>query len=146
MEEREVTLELRKYLEEDGWKIESTHFPGAQGGMSISVDGKTRGWVPDLVAVKNDVVLTIESKPDYSQPDVNKLNRIFKDERYLEKLRKKLDFSSDVLIQRAIVFYSLNSQTKKVPNDFVVFVVGGKNEVSIYLDDRLQEIVKELLS
>jgi len=91
-------------------------------------------------------LLTIESKPDYSQPDVNKLNRIFKDERYLEKLRKKLDLSSDVLIQRAIVFHSRNSQKKKVPNDFVVFVVGGKNEVSIFLDDRLQERVKELLS
>ena len=81
MEEREVTLELKTFLINRDWRIISVHFPGAQGGFSISVNGKSRGWVPDLIAMKNNVILTVESKPAYSSNDIKKLNRIFSDPR-----------------------------------------------------------------
>lgn len=145
MEEREVTLELKDYLSTRNWKIVSIHFPGAQGGLSISVNGKSRGWVPDLIAMKNNVVLTVESKPVYSSEDIEKLNKVFSDPRYLKKLRRKLSLSPEIVFQRAVAFHSLHFNDSDVPNGFVVFTVRRKNEVSIFLDTDVDSLVKTVL-
>ena len=145
VEEREVTLELKNYLSSRKWQILSIHFPGAQGGLSISANGKSRGWVPDLIAVKNNVVLTVESKPAYSSEDIEKLKKVFIDPRYLEKLRRKLSLSPEVVFQRAIAFHSLHFDESDVPPGFVVFTVKGKSEVSIFMDTDVNGSVKAVL-
>ena len=145
MEEREITLALKAFLLNRNWRIISVHFPGAQGGLSISVNGKSRGWVPDLIAMKNNVILTVESKPAYSSNDIKKLNRIFSDPRYLEKLRDKLNLPHGLVFQRAITFHSLHFEEKDVPAGFVVFTVKGKDEVLILFDPNINSPVKDVL-
>lgn len=145
MEEREVTLGLKNYLSQRDWQILSVHFPGAQGGLSISVNGKSRGWVPDLIARKNDVVLTVESKTTYSSGDVEKLNKMFNDPRYLRKLRRKLSLPLGIVFQRAIAFHNHYFDEGTIPCGFVVFKVREKSEVSVFLDADLCSSVKAVL-
>lgn len=142
MEEREVTLSLKAFLLRKGWEIISVHYPGAQGGLSVSVDGKTRGIVPDIIARKDNVVLIVESKSSFSPNDVNKLNSVFHDSRFFEKLQKKLGLPSDLLYQKAITFHSLSFNISNVPFGFVVFVVKGKKEVMVFVDKSVDSMVK----
>ena len=145
MEERKVTLALKAFLSRKGWKIISVHYPGAQGGLSVSIDGKTRGIVPDLIAMKDNVVLIVESKSSFSSSDVNKLNNAFRDSRFIEKLQKKLSLPSGILYQKAITFHSIGFNISNIPSGFVVFVVKGEKEVLVFVDKGVDNIVKDAL-
>jgi hypothetical protein len=146
MEEREVTLALKAFLSRKGWKIMSVHYPGAQGGLSVSMDGKTRGIVPDLIAMKDDVILIVESKSSFSSSDVNKLNNVFRDSRFFEKLRKKLCLPSGLLYQKAIAFHSFDFEIRDIPSGFVVFVVKGEKEVMVFVDKSVDSIARTILN
>lgn len=141
LEEREITLAVRDFLIVGGWQILSIHFPGAQGGLSISVSGKSKRWVPDLIASKDKIVLVGESKPRYSLKDVHKLNEMFNDPRFIEKLRSKLNLPSESIFQKAIAFHSSNFDQNRVPQGFVVFLVKGKDDVNTLLGNGLIDLV-----
>lgn len=145
LEEREVTLALKDFLSNRDWKIISVHFPGAQGGLSISINGKSRGMVPDLIALKNNVVLIVESKPAYSSEDVDKLNKMFDDPRYFRKLKRKVRLPIGLVFQRAKAFHSFCFSQSDVPPGFVVFTVKEKNEVLVFLDTDVSSSVKAVL-
>lgn len=145
MEERKVTLALKSFLSNRNWKIISVHFPGAQGGLSISINGKSRGVVPDLIAMKNNVVLIVESKATYSSNDVDKLNEMFNEPRYFRKLEQKLCLPTGLVFQKAIAFHSLHLEESNVPLGFVVFTVNGKSKVSIFIDTYVSKSVKAVL-
>jgi len=126
MEEREITLTLRDFLLSKGWQILSVHFPGAQGGFSISVNGKSRSWVPDIIASKNSVVIIVECKPKYSRGDVDKLNIMFSNPKIFKKFKQKLGLTSDFVFQKAIGFQAAHFDQENIPNDFIIFLVKEK--------------------
>jgi len=144
LEEREVTLALKSFLTNRNWKIISVHFPGAQGGLSISINGKSRGVVPDLIAIKDNVVLIVESKATYSPSDVDKLNEMFSEPRYFRKLERKVSLPTGLGFQRAIAFHSLHFDESNVPSGFVVFIVKGKSKVSIFVNTDVSNSVKDV--
>ena len=141
LEEREITLAVRDYLVVRDWQILSIHFPGAQGGLSISVDGKSKRWVPDLVASKDKIVLINESKRRYSLKDIDKLNNMFNEPRFIGKLRSKLNFPSGSILQKAIAFHSTSFDQNRVPQGFVVFLVKKKDDVNTLLGNGLIDLV-----
>lgn len=145
LEEREITLAVRDYLVVGGWQILSIHFPGAQGGLSISVSGKSKRWVPDLIASKDKIVLVGESKPRYSLKDVDKLNKMFNDPRFIEKLRSKLNFPSGSIFQKAIAFHSSSFDQNRVPQGFVLFLVKGKDDVYTFFTNSVIDSVATAL-
>lgn len=144
LEEREITLALKKLLSEKSWHILSIHFPGAQGGLSISTYGKTRGWVPDLVALKKGVLLTVESKPAYVKEDVDKLNALYEDSKVLDKLKSKLNLKEKVVCQKSIAYYVTSSNQINLPSGFVVFVVDGNSTFSVLLGEKIPPVVKSI--
>jgi hypothetical protein len=146
LEEREITLALRDYLLVRGWQILSIHFPGAQGGLSISVSGKLKRWVPDIIAYKNKIVLVGESKPRFSHKDVDKLNRMFNDPQFIEKLRSKFNFSAESIFQQIIAFHSSTFDQNQVPYGFIVFLVKGKDEAQALIGNGvIDSVVAALL-
>ena len=145
MEEREITLALKTFLSKREWTIVSVHFPGAQGGLSISTYGKTRGWVPDLVAVKHGILLTVESKPRYFPKDVDKLNALYDDEKVILKLKSKLNLGSKIFCQKSIAYYSPTQNKTKIPTGFVVFIADNEKNFSFFCDDSVPESVKDLI-
>lgn len=143
MEEREITLALKVFLSERGWKILSTHFPGAQGGLSISTYGKTRGWVPDLIALKQGTLLTIETKPRYFPKDVEKLNTLYSDAKVIAKLKSKLKLRPEIVCQKSIAYSS--EKKPKTPEGFVVFISDNKKNFSFFCDDVVPESVRTMV-
>lgn len=144
MEEREVTLTLKDNLSKRNWRILSVHFPGAQGGLSISI-GKSKRIVPDLLAMKEKVVLIIESKPGYFPNDVEKLNEMFDNPEYFRILERKLSLPKSLVYQKAIAFHSQNFDESDIPSGFIVFVVEKKGEVKTYLNNNVCSLVKNIL-
>lgn len=142
LEEREITLALLNFLSQANWQILSVNFPGAQGGLSISTYGKTRGWVPDLVALKRGILLTVESKPSYFPKDVKKLSALYNDEKVIAKLRSKLDLGIEILCQKSIVYHYSSLNKIKVPSSFVVFVVDDKMKLSFFFGEPIPDQVK----
>ena len=128
-----------------GWQVLSIHFPGAQGGLSISVHGKTRRWVPDLLALKENTLLTVESKADYSSGDVAKLDEILGDKKIVQKLKLKLGLTEDTVCQKAIAFHAISFEETDVPLNFVVFVTLNRNEVSTMFGRKVSDSIKSIL-
>ena len=145
MEEREITLALKTFLLGRGWNILSIHFPGAQGGLSISTYGKTRGWVPDLVALKQETLLTVESKPRYFPKDVEKLNALYDDTKVIVKLKSKLNLRSNIVCQKAIAYHSWTQSKVKIPLGFVVFIADNEKIFSLFYDDAVPESIRALI-
>lgn len=141
MEEREITLALRDFLLSKGWHILSVHFPGAHGGFSISVSGKSRGWVPDIIALKNRALIMIECKPKYSNADVNKLNAMFSNPQIFEKFKQKLGLSGDFVFQKAIGFQAIHFCREDIPNDFIIFLVKDKNNIEVLFGEHINSTV-----
>jgi hypothetical protein len=125
-----------------GWQILSVHFPGAQGGLSVSAYGKTRGWVPDLLALKCYTLLTVESKAHYTSSDVDKLDEMLSDQKIVRKLKLKLNLTEGTICQKAIAFHALSFEQNDVPSDFVVFVTKDKSEISTYFGQRVTDSIK----
>jgi hypothetical protein len=145
MEECEVTLALQDFLLSRGWQILSIHFPGAQGGFSISINGKSRGWVPDLIAMKNKALIVVECKPKYSSADVNKLNIMFSDPNFFKKFKQKLGLSSDFIFQKAIGFHASHFCRENIPRDFVIFLVKDRSNIEVLFGDQIGSTIRENL-
>lgn len=145
LEEREITLAVKDYLVVRGWRILSIHFPGAQGGLSVSVSGKSKRWVPDLIASKDKIVVVNESKPRYSLKDVDKLNEMFNNPRFIEALRNKFNLPSESIFQKAVAFHSCCFDQNRVPQSFVLFLVKGKDDVySFFANDVIDSVTSAL--
>ncbi|MEM3874654.1 MAG: hypothetical protein QXU45_05925 [Candidatus Bathyarchaeia archaeon] len=145
MEEREITLALRDFLLCKDWQILSIHFPGAQGGLSISVNGKSRGWVPDIIALKDRAILVVECKPKYSNADINKLNIMFKNPKFFKKIKQKLRLSSDFIFQKAIGFHAICFRQEHVPTDFVIFVVKDEATINVLFGKCVDPKIHDIL-
>lgn len=137
-----MTLSLRDFLAKRGWQILSIHFPGAQGGLSVSGHGKTRGWVPDLLALKCYTLLTVESKAHYTSSDIDKLDEMLADQKIVRKLKLKLSLKEGTVCQKAIAFHALSFEQSDVPSNFVVFVAKDRSEISTYFGPKVKDSVK----
>ncbi len=91
--EYEVTYGTKCLLLELNWNVIAYNPPGSQGTFTIpnpKKDGSYRGQTgsesPDVIAIKNDVVLIVECKPNFSIEDSKKLQRLSKNPEKMEIL------------------------------------------------------------
>jgi len=86
IDEYDVTFAVKEWLLKNGWDVVAFNPPGCQGTFTIpnpSKDPKYRGQTgskaPDIIGVKKGkYILVVESKPKYSQDDVDKLTSLIK--------------------------------------------------------------------
>ncbi|MQF48655.1 hypothetical protein FIM08_01960 [SAR202 cluster bacterium AC-647-N09_OGT_505m] len=70
-----VSRSIFDFLRESDWTIVHYHPPGGQAGFGVTLESK-KFLVPDLIAVKDNVILIVENKSVFSISDVKKLRTI----------------------------------------------------------------------
>ena len=89
MKEEEVTKQMLKWLVQNGWEIICFDFPQSGTGRQLHPNdrsSKTKGIIiPDIVAIKDGVVVDFENKDRF----------VFSDFEKVEELRNTNDYSND---------------------------------------------------
>lgn len=96
MTEEQVTITLIKKLKRDNWRILSFDYPQSGTGKIIKPNSREKnlgGFVPDIVALKNDVVLFWENKDHFVYEDFVKIKKIKESEDFTKPIE---NFLSDV--------------------------------------------------
>ena len=101
-----VHVAIRKYLKEKGWKLIAGQYPGGSDdelhvlniydpelARDESPDHRRHSLgklVPDLMAYKNDKLIVVEAKPNFSIQDRKKLTNLFNERKdhFLSVLNK----------------------------------------------------------
>ena len=82
MNEAELTVGLLNYLDKSGWVIVCYDFPQSGTGLVLHSNKRKTGSkndksvIPDIVAIKDGIVLFFENKEIYTQSDFDKINFI----------------------------------------------------------------------
>lgn len=100
IKEENVTKSILLWLESKGWEIISFDFPQSGTGILIHPNDRTSknaGFIPDIVTIKDGVVLFFENKDRY----------VFSDFEKVDNLRHSSDFGND--IQRLLQKYSYSN-------------------------------------
>lgn len=94
MKEEEVTKGILKALMADGWKIICYDFPQSGTGRVLhpnNRENKTFGAIiPDIVAIKGDIVVDFENKDRFVFSDFEKIDALRKTTEYSESLERLL--------------------------------------------------------
>jgi hypothetical protein len=96
MTEENVTISVIERLRENGWKILSFDYPQSGTGKLIKPDSKEKnlgGFIPDIVAFKNGVVLFWENKDHFVFEDFTKIKNIKESEAFIKPIK---DFLSKI--------------------------------------------------
>jgi hypothetical protein len=88
-----ITYGVKDLLLSRNWDVIAYNPPGSQGTFTIpnpSKDGGYRGQTgsesPDVIAIKNSVVLIVECKPTFNLDDANKMKRLSENVKKMEIL------------------------------------------------------------
>jgi hypothetical protein len=76
--EDDVSSTVLRFLQLNRWAIAHYHPPGGQASIALHLASGDR-VVPDLVAYRHSILLTIESKGTYDAGDVRKLSSLMND-------------------------------------------------------------------
>lgn len=95
IEEADITSAVEAYLRSHGWGILSIHYPGAHGGIGFrpvqreGLDGQGE-IIPDIVARYGDIVLFVESKPEFHDGDLQKIQQLVTEPAYRPSILSKV--------------------------------------------------------
>jgi len=102
-----ITYGVKDFLLSKKWDVIAYNPPGSQGTFTIpnpSKDGGYRGQTgsesPDVIAIKNNVVLIVECKSSFNLGDSNKMKRLSEDAKKMEIL--------NILIRRVCAANEIN--------------------------------------
>lgn len=116
----------------------------------IGRKGTKSSLIPDIVAVKDNDILLIESKPRFNIKDKEKLDSLFKNSIKLNILKSVLferckESGIEVKVNEMNFIKSLAySKGKEIPPDFIIFKVLESKEVIIYIGKNLSNSLKSL--
>ena len=131
MREEDVTRLLALHLSRSGWKVITTHHPGAQGGVYVLRDPRpkppTKGAVVlDLVAKRGQVYLLVECKDRYYRPDALKVRALAADPAYRPSLaeRFRIGWQRTPRLLGAIALPDAARLPRRLPEGVLVLAVG----------------------
>jgi hypothetical protein len=88
-----ITYAVKNYLLSKNWDVIAYNPPGSQGTFTIPNPGKDGGFrgqigseSPDVIAIKNGLVMVVECKTNFNLDDSVKLKNLFSDKRKMEIL------------------------------------------------------------
>jgi len=131
--EEQVTKAILNWLESNNWKIITFDFPQSGTGYSLHPNKDLRttknkgAFIPDIVAIKNEIVIFFENKDRFVLSDFVKVEELKSTQDFknsIEKLLKEFTFSN--------IFYGVglahsdktelktNDHLEKI--DFVIFL------------------------
>ena len=89
IKEENVTKNILLWMESNGWEIISFDFPQSGTGILIHPNDRTSknvGFIPDIIAFKDDVVVFFENKDRF----------VFSDFEKVDNLRHSSDYTNDI--------------------------------------------------
>jgi hypothetical protein len=126
--EETITDAVAGLLRQCGWEVIATHHPGAQGGFRISVPGgKGAGdIIPDVVAVRGNEVLVVESKPRFVRADLRKMTALRDDECRCRNLLAQVGLGDYPAAAVRVGLAMAGVGPADIPTDVVVFTHTGE--------------------
>jgi len=144
--EEQATKAILDWLEENDWQIICFDFPQSGTGVSLHPNEELRttknkgAFIPDIVAIKNGIVVFFENKDRFVLDDFNKVQDLRNNNDYsnsVQRLLAKFEYSE--------IFYGVglvhsDSTELKTSNhldkiDFAVFYQGNKI-IKIHFDPK----------
>lgn len=140
--ERNITLSLAEFLDNNSWEVVACHPPGGHTSFSI-LDGRRSkgGYMPDVVAIKFDkniddfITIVAESKPTFQQTnkDIQKLFKLsnahaqwiaFRLQNHIDS--KKWINNWKKKLQKIIAFGEGDNYKKLIPDDVIAIQFAPK--------------------
>jgi len=93
MTEEQITLTLIRHLKSNDWFVITFDYPQSGTGILIrpdNTDNKSDGFIPDIVAYKNGMVLFFENKDRFVFSDFEKVKRLKNDNSYASAIKRLL--------------------------------------------------------
>jgi hypothetical protein len=130
--EEQTTKAILNWLELNDWKIICFDFPQSGTGVCLHPNeniriGKSKGaFIPDIVAIKNEIVVFFENKDRFVLSDFVKVQNLRENNDYLNSIEKLLTgFRYSQIFYGVGVVFSINAEQKtnehKGKIDFIVF-------------------------
>lgn len=130
--EEAITRKLARLLRASGWRILSTHHPGAQGGVYVLRTPRpkpaTKGAVVlDLVAEHRGRYLLVESKDRYYHADALKVLRAATDRCYRDSLAERfgIDWAAKPVVIPSLAVPQSEAVPGSAPKGILVIAVGA---------------------
>ena len=144
--EEQVTKAILDWLESNGWEIICFDFPQSGTGVilhpnKISYPSKNKGaFIPDIVAIKDNIVLFFEDKDRFYLDDLQKVCYLRTTDKYSSSIRNLLSNYQYTSIHYGVGVAYSEKAVEKIDTysslvDFAVFCKPNK-EILVYYDKR----------
>ena len=141
--EEQVTKAILDWLEQNDWQIICFDFPQSGTGIPLHPNeeiriGKNKGaFIPDIVAIKNEVVVFFENKDRFVLNDFIKVQDLRNNNDYSNSIEKLLtDFNYSQIFYGVGIVYSINAEQKTNEQidkvDFAIFYHVNKSVQILY--------------
>lgn len=121
--EEQATKAILDWLESNDWKIICFDFPQSGTGVSIHPNNELRttknkgAFIPDIVAIKNDIVVFFENKDRFVLDDFVKVQDLRQNNDYSKSIEKLLaDFKFAKIFYGVGLVHSVRSEQKTNEN------------------------------
>jgi len=139
--EEQATKAILDWLENNDWKIICFDFPQSGTGVSLHPNKnlgttKNKGTIiPDIVAIKNEVVVFFENKDRFVFDDFIKVQNLRLNNDYSNSIKRLLaDFTYSNILYGIGIVHSVNAEQKtKEHLDKIDFLVFYNNEKTIQI-------------
>ena len=126
-----IVNEFRKYLQSNDWNIIQLVCSGGQAHMSISfkIQGRNKTVFPDVIALRDNLILIGEVKSRYDYNDEQKILEIMNSELAQSRLMKNISIRFDMNEMDLCIMYALiNSEVDSVESSCLYqFVFDGEH-------------------
>ena len=146
IKEEQVTKAIIKWLCSNGWQIVCYDFPQSGTGRVLhpsNTTSKTEGaFIPDIIAVKNGIVLNFENKDRFVSSDFAKVSRLKATNLYDDSFASLLkDYSyTKILYGIGMPYTDNNYRRSEEVSCLVDFIVYLNEDGSIKVKDNIGNI------
>lgn len=148
MTEEQITKLILKWLEFNDWRILCFDFPQSGTGYSLHLNESSRqnknkgSFIPDIVAVKNEIVVFFENKDRFFLKDFLKIQNLIIENNYSNAIAKLLNDISFNKIYYGVGLPETEPIKKKIKAnidkvDFAIFVNEDQSIVVYYQNSKI---------
>jgi len=146
--EEKITKSIISWLEKNGWEIVCFDFPQSGTGKVLHSNNRAGlknkdSIIPDIIAIKDGVVVFFENKDRFSLSDFQKLENIKKENNYSDSLSQLLlSYEYTSIYYGAGFPITLKNRGKVNDNKIKVDFVIDSDSAIVKVDYQIQRIFK----